>query len=318
MEVRLEVPPWATHLLSDLHDWKRRPLPVGEVAPFAIPDDAWFEYAWLDAEGTMRADPGGVGAGNPWWPAACVITGPEHRLHPGVPSAEATSRSRLERVRLTSRFLGQDRWHFVYSTGDGDGPRPVVYTQDGKAFWHWGRVGPLVDRATDAGELPSAHYVFVQPEQRSRDYAFHEPFRSYVLEELLPAVEDARSCDGRRVLMGASLGALASADLALARPDLFGSVVSLSGAFLIAPGDDPIDPYAGGEWLRSRLQAGDGAHVRWRLECGTLEWLIGAHRRLAAVLADRRLDHVCVERAYGHNWSHWRQALPEALRWALG
>lgn len=318
MEVRLEVPVWATHLLSDLHDWKRRPLPVADLDRFTIPDDAWFEYAWLDRDGAMRPDPGGENAGNPWWPAACVIRGPRHREHPDVARDTDSPSSRLRRVRLRSEHLGMDRWHFIYSPVAANGPRPLIYIQDGKAFWHWGRVGSLVDRFTADGSVPAAHYVFIQPELRSREYVFHEPFRRFVLDELMPAVELELPCDGRRILWGASLGALASADLAIGRPDLFGTVVAQSGAFLIAPGDDPVDPYDGSEWLLSRFRAGDGGGIRWRLECGRLEWLIDSHRRLEHALSVTGAEYACIEHPYGHNWANWRHGIPDALKWALG
>jgi len=318
MEVRLEAPAWATHLLSDLHDWKRSPLPVDSLVPFDIPDDAWFEYAWLDADGEVRAHPGGEPAGNPWTGAACVLRGPRYADHPDVAASDAPSAARLGRVRLESEEFETPRWHFHYSPTGPEGPRPVVYFQDGKAFWHWGRIGPLVDRLTEAGEIPAAHYVFIQPESRSREYVFHQPFRSFFLGELMPTIEAQLPCDGRRVLWGASLGALASADLALGRPDLFATVVAQSGAFLIAPDDKPIDPFAGGEWLLERFRAGEGRDIRWRLECGTLEWLLPAHHRLESALPAVGADHVTLTRNIGHNWANWRQGVPDALRWALG
>ena len=63
MRVDFNPPSWATHLLSDLTDWQRDPLPVVEVAPFEIPDDAYFEYAWQDAAGERR--PGGGSSEGP-------------------------------------------------------------------------------------------------------------------------------------------------------------------------------------------------------------------------------------------------------------
>ena len=41
MRVDLQPPAWATHLLSDLTDWQRAPLPAADVAPFDLPDDAY-------------------------------------------------------------------------------------------------------------------------------------------------------------------------------------------------------------------------------------------------------------------------------------
>lgn len=317
MEVRLTPPSWATHLISDITDWERRPLPVGELRPFEVPDDAWFEYAWLDEAGEPRSDPDGVPAHNPWWPHACRLTGPEHRAPADVPSAEATAAGRLERHSLESAHLAGRRRLFTYAPGPFAGPRPLVLLQDGKACWHYGRVGPLVDVLTAIGAIRPAFYAFLQPERRSREYAFHAPFREHVLGEVLPFLDELWPCDGERILWGASMGATASAWLALESPDTFGTVLSHSGAFLGAPWDAAFDPYGGGEWLLSQVRAGRGREVRWSLECGTLEWLIGAHRRLDAALREGEYEVRTAERPLGHHWRNWRRGLPAALKWAL-
>ncbi|MBU0743150.1 esterase family protein, partial [bacterium] len=116
------------------------------------------------------------------------------------------------------------------------------------------------------------------------------------------------------LLLGASLGALAAADLALGRPGLFGAVGALSGAFLSGPDDDPPDPFAGSEWLLGRLRAGAGRDIRWHLDCGTLEWLLPGHRRLEQALLAMGHEHQCLTRNVGHNWTNWRNALPAALK----
>jgi enterochelin esterase family protein len=317
LEAALRPPVGATHLLSDLHDWRRRPLPVAELASFALPDDAWFEYAWLDAGGDPCADPAGVPAGNPWWPHACRLAGPRWSVDPVVAAAAARAAHRLQGLRAGSRPTGRERRAFLYSAAGPGRPGPLVVVQDGKSYWHHGRLGPVVDLLTARGEVPPAHYLLVHPERRSRDYIFSAPFRAHVLDELLPAAEARVNCDGRRVLLGASLGALAGADLALARPDLFTAVAAHSGAFLIAPEDEPPDPFSGGEWLRRQILAGRGRGLRWHLECGTLEWLLPCHRRLEAALLAAGCEHRTVERHVGHNWVNWRQALPGTLRSVL-
>ncbi|PIE75421.1 enterobactin esterase, partial [bacterium DOLJORAL78_65_58] len=52
--MELRAPDWATHLLSDLTDWEKAPVPVERVRPFDLPEDAYFEYAWRDADGNKR------------------------------------------------------------------------------------------------------------------------------------------------------------------------------------------------------------------------------------------------------------------------
>lgn len=313
MEVELKAPFWATHLLSDLHGWREKPLPVSALEPFTLPDDAWFEYAWLDADGRPRPDPDGVPAGNPWWDYACRIAGPRWREEPFVPPQPTRSASRLRGHRLDSRHLGPGRRYFTYSTSGAAASGPLILVHDGKGFWHHGRCGPLVDALVAAGRIPPVHLVFLAPGRRSAEYAFNEAHAAFVIEEVLPAMAARVEIEGRPLLLGASLGALAAAHLALGHPGLFDAVGSLSGAFLIGPQDDPPDPFAGSEWLLGRIRAGAGRDLRWFLECGTLEWLLPAHRRLERALLASGCEHLCRTRNVGHNWTNWRNALPGVL-----
>jgi enterochelin esterase-like enzyme len=311
------APPWASHLISDLGDWHRSPLPVADIKPFELPDDAWFEFAWLDAEGNPHPDPKADPAGNPWWDYACCRFGPDFREHTDIPRAQTKAESRFVRHKYQSVHLGSPRWVFMYSPAGPDEPRPLVLFQDGKATWHHGRVGPLVDALTRKGDIPAAHYVFVQPEKRGEDYLFSSQYVAFVVSELLPFVESKLACDGRRKAWGVSLGALASAWLALAEPGVFDTVIAQSGAFLGGREDDPHNPYEGSEWLLSRIRAGEGDRLRWSLECGTLEWLHEGHLRLVDAMKTSGLPHRSVERNMGHNWANWRQGIPDSLRWAL-
>ncbi len=319
MEIRLDPPAWATHLLSDLHDWSRAPLPVADLRPFDLPDDVYFEYAWLDAEGKPRPDPANEDRRNPWWPHACAVAGPDYRADPWA--AKATDRPRGRTRRLWMESADGSRRHRVLvhaPDGDFDAPRPTVYLQDGKAYFGWGRAARIAELLQEAGEIPPARYVFIQPVDRGFDYFFNERYRDFLAGELIPAIENRAPCAGRRVAMGASLGGLCSAWLALQRSDLFGAVVSQSGAFLMGPADDPPDPFGGSEWLLDQLRSGAGADLRWSLDCGTLEWLHPAHLRLAEALADGGFEHRAVSRHAGHNWVCWRDGLAGALRFALG
>ena len=56
-----------------------------------------------------------------------------------------------------------------------------------------------------------------------------------MIEEVLPLVEANHRSSGERLLLGASLGGLVSATLALLEPDLFSAVIAQSGAFLGTP-----------------------------------------------------------------------------------
>jgi enterochelin esterase-like enzyme len=320
VRVELIPPAWATHLLSDLTDWQRGPLPVSELAPFDIPDDAYFEYAWQDADGERRPDPDNANPRlNPWWDFASNLQGPDYRPDRWVVPDGVRPRGRLLRMEVSSEILNLNRHVLVYSpAGMAESELPVILFQDGKAYYGWGRVSQVLDRMMEQGECGPAHLVFVPPGQRTVEYAFNPAYRKFLLEEVLPAVEARIKCDGRRVAWGASLGGLLSSHLAWERPDLFQKVVAQSGAFLFSPDMDKTNPFAGGEWLREKVLTEDIPSLQWHLDCGTLEWLLASNENLADALRGRGAQVGFRTRSAGHNWINWRNGLFDGLRFALG
>ncbi|MFO7608646.1 MAG: hypothetical protein R6X35_05535, partial [Candidatus Krumholzibacteriia bacterium] len=141
MRVELAAPGFATHLLSDLTDWQRRPLPVAELEPFDLPDDAYFEYAWQDAAGERHPDPANPNPRlNPWWEYASNLAGPAWRPDPDADPGDARPRGRVLKLEVDSRILGQRRRLLVYSPpGLADAELPLVLFQDGKAYFGWGK-----------------------------------------------------------------------------------------------------------------------------------------------------------------------------------
>jgi enterochelin esterase-like enzyme len=319
MKVELTPPPWATHLLSDLTDWQKRPQPVAEVEPFTIPDDAYFEYAWQDAAGERHPDPANANPPqNPWWTYASNLSGPDYRPDPDANPGDVRPRGRLLKMDVESRILGQRRRMLVYSPpGLAEAALPVILFQDGKAYLGWGRMPQVFDRLHARGEIGPAHLVFVPPVERTPEYFFNPVYRRFLVEEALPAAEARARCDGRRTAWGASLGGLLSAQLAWEHRDLFQAVVSQSGAFLFSPETRERDPFAGEEAFLAEVQGGDPRGLRWHLDCGTLEWLIGSNRNLAAALRAGGADVSFVERSAGHNWTNWRNGLAAGLRRAV-
>jgi len=320
MRIELHPPPWATHVLSDLSDWHHAPTPVDALEPRIIPDDARFEYAYLDAAGRLRADPDNPrDAENPWWPAARLLTGPTWRPHPLATPPEDLPTGRTLRFRMDSRHVGPRRRVILYTpAGLDDAYLPVIFVQDGTGFFHHGRPHQVLEALLTAGKIAPAHLVLVEPRERDVEYTFNEPYLAFFVEELISFVEDEVRCVPERHLLGASLGGLVSATLALRAPDLFSTVLALSGAWTVHPEDNPPDPYHGREWITERILSDPPRDLRWYLGCGTLEWLRDPNRRLRDALAARGAEVRLDERTQGHTWGAWRSLLPEALLFALG
>ncbi len=320
MRVELTAPPWATHLLSDLTDWKKSPQPVGEIGPFDLPDDAYFEYAFLDAQGILRPDPGNTRPIlNPWWTFASNLSGPDYRPDPLAQVSGRSPMGQVLRLDFKSRLLRQNRRLLIYSPpGMANAALPHLVFQDGKAYFGWGKVSQVLDRLLAADRVQPAHLVFVPPIQRTREYAFNSLYRDFLWEELLPFVENRVPNNGYRVAWGASLGGLLSAQLAWQRPDLFQKVVAQSGAFLFSEDMDLANPFVGQESFRQEVETGSSRALDWLLQCGRLEWLLESNRNLARVLAESGMSVRLDETNAGHNWINWRNGLASGLEFALG
>lgn len=329
MVLRVTVPSWARQLASDLTDMARAPRPVtpGETLELELPDDVYFEYGFIGEDGAVRPDPAGrCRAPSVWYGEVSCVTGPSYRRHELADPPADLGGGTEERLRIESRALGQTRRVAVYTPARvaADEATPLAVVQDGVAFKRVGALHLVLEALLRRGEVRPARLAFVEPVDRMVEYAFSEAYQRFVEEELEPELAARYPLTPERVWVGASLGALASATLALRRaarePDAArgDAVLSLSGAFLGTP--ESFDPYRAREsWLVERLRdPGTPLPRTWHLHVGTLEWLHGVNREAAAALAEREgVRCAYTESSAGHNWPNWKDALPAALRTVL-
>lgn len=321
MQVDFTIPDWATHVLSDLTDMERAPHKVdaSKVRKFSVdlPDDVYFEYAFADAAGEVRPDPeNDIKADNPWYPDASAVLGPDYAPSPYA-TPELKAEGRVLRKRLESEALGQTRRLILYTPkGYEDAELPTVYVQDGTAYYRIARLADVLETLLKENLIRPAHLVFIEPIDRSAEYRFNPDYRAFITNEVLPLVEEELRTTDERIAMGASLGGLLSATLALHHPQTFQTVVAQSGAFLGSP--EELDFYTGkSSWVLDTLKEKDPLDVRWYVEVGTLEWLTNINRQVRDVLKEKAYDFVYDERHAGHNWTNWRNGLADALRFAL-
>lgn len=323
MEAEIEIPDWARHIVSDHTDMDRSPHPVdsSSVSSFRVklPDDAYFEYAFLDADGRMRADPGNPRkAQNPWYPEASAVLGPDYRPSRYADLGDEYERGTLDRHRIESNLLGAVRRVGVYTPGGHEGDRlPLLLVHDGTAFMRIAALQRVLEALLEEGKVEPARVAFVEPMDRTDEYGFDEQYRRFTVEELLPFLDENYSGTGERTAVGASLGGLMSATLALLHPELFGTVVTFSGAFLGGP--ENRDFYRAEEsWVLEQLRSQERLPLSWYSEVGTIEWLTTINREVEVELEGKRYVHGYRERNAGHNWVNWRNGLADALLFALG
>jgi enterochelin esterase-like enzyme len=340
------APAGAVSLMGDFTDWDRFPAlpvdPTTQRVSLEVPRNSWVEFAWLDAQGKPFADPEAAKTQNPWYAWARGVEVGTYARHPML-EGRLEGKSKLEntlehqqgphqtgtvhRHSWQGTVFAGTRRAYIYTPPhyDPQNQYPVYYVQDGVAFYRTGRLGEVLDHLLERGHIAPAVLVFLEPNDRNLEYYLNPLYPVFLETEVLPYIEAhfaVRRDAAGRGLWGASLGGLISLYTALERPELYSRVISHSGAFIAQHGavtpQGKHDTTHAPESLLERITAHPPQHLQIALDCGTLEWLCGPNRRMAAALHDHKIPHQYLEYANGHNWVGWRNALPEALLYMQG
>ncbi len=209
----------------------------------------------------------------------------------------------------------------IWSPADaGAGERlPLLISHDGPEMDAYGGLTSYVGALIGDGRLPRLRVALVAAGARNQRYAANPAYARVLTTRLLAALGDAVGVDGRPVLMGQSLGALAALHAAWTDPGTFAGLFLQSGSYFTAA----LDPQESGFefWpevtgfvasVRAAEQAAPDAPVT-TLTCGTAE------ENHANNLAMRdQLSRVGVETGWGeirdgHTWTCWRDTLDPHL-----
>ncbi|HXI19558.1 MAG TPA: alpha/beta hydrolase-fold protein, partial [Gemmatimonadales bacterium] len=159
--------------------------------------------------------------------------------------------------------------------------------------------------------------------------ANHAAYAAFVGNELVPWTRRhyrVSPLPGRAVITGSSAGGLAAAYIALERPDLFGNVLSQSGAFWRGNEGSNDPPW---EYIAVRAAALPHRQIRFLLDVGALETRGAMQGRAPSILAaNRRLRDTLEARGYRvtytevpggeHSPASWRLRLPMDLVTLMG
>ena len=263
-----------------------------------IADGQWL----LDPLNPNRSD-NGIGGHNSYF------TGPAYRPSPHA-SGSRELRGRLERLELPG---GDGRKVQVYLPPDYARARrdyPVLYMQDGTPFIELGRAAETADRMITEGTVEPFIIVFIDPLDRTKEYWADDAFADWMARTLVPLVDAryrTRRARDARALSGASLGGVISVWTALRHPETFARVVGHSTAFQIDEGR-----------LLAALARLDGETrrrhpLRFYLDAGRYEpSILDTSRRANILLRARGYTSAYREAPAGHNYTAWRDRLPDA------
>ena len=162
---------------------------------------------------------------------------------------------------------------------------------------------------------------------RNVELPCNDDFAEFLAKELIPWVRQnyqVTTDPQRTIAVGASYGGLAASFAAFRHPEIFGNVISQSGAYWWKP--DFQNPKNDGEseWLTGRFVTSPRLPVHFYLDVGLLERTSGGLQGdgPSMVVANRHLRDVLRAKGYvvhyrefygGHEYLNWRGMLPDAL-----
>jgi enterochelin esterase family protein len=233
-------------------------------------------------------------------------------------TAHGAAAGEVDVQRLSSEILGNERrvWTYRPPGYDPSHRYPLVLCFDGHAYTldAYVPLPTVLDNLIAAGEIPPLVAVLpdsLDGETRTRELALDEPFVEFVAEELLPWANERLSIESdpaRRVVAGSSLGGLAAAFCGLRRPDLFGLVLSQSGAYQFAEFGGP-----------ARFAVEDRVPLRFYLDAGLFEGRqVQANLHMRDVLIAKGYDVDYRNFPGGHDYFWWRETVADGLMSLLG
>lgn len=249
-------------------------------------------------------------------------------------------------LSMTSKILKMERKYAVYLPPDYESSTrsyPVLYllhgAGDDQTGWvQFGEVLQITDKAIQEGKATPMIIIMPDANTGQRGYANNATgtwrYEDFFFEELMPFVEKKYRIKAEkryRAISGLSMGGDGSFTYALHHPELFSSACPLSAATGPATladvqvrlrRDNPNMPDSTIEKFYKRqsvvqlvnnMPDSSKRSVRWYIDCGDDDFLYEGNSLVHIAMRKREIPHEFRIRNGAHNWTYWRESLPEVL-----
>ena len=179
---------------------------------------------------------------------------------------------RVQRDKFTSKLLGNERTIWIYTPhGYAAGKKPygLLVLTDGSLNVNTLRIATVLDNLIAARLIPPLIAVMVDNPDRWRELSCNSTYADFLAQEIVPwarANYHATDRPEQTIIGGTSLGGLQAACVGLKHSEVFGNVLSQSGAFDWKPAGEKE-----WEWLNRQFAASPRLPLRFSFEAGLLE-----------------------------------------------
>ncbi len=282
---------------------------------FARPNADRLEYL-IGTDGAFRPDPGNpLRAPGPFGDKS-VIEWPEYAAPAWLGSIAGAGP--VEPVELRCRRLVARVRVLLYSTPEPPGvDAPLLVVHDGPEYAEYAGLTRFLDVMSWEERLPPMRAALIRPVDRDETYSASALYAGALVRELLPQIAD-RVPHGKRIGMGASLGALAMLHAQRRHPRCFDGLFLQSGSFFRRRWDSEESGFG----RYQRITRFVGAVLRdafperpvpVTITCGTSEENRSNNRAMADALAAQGYPVALAEIPDGHTWTCWRDAFDPNL-----
>ena len=261
------------------------------------------------------------------------VEGPAAPPETWIKPTPGVARGKLQQLTFESKQLGNSRELWIYTPPGFESSKsavaglPLLMVFDGGEYVSSVPVPIILDNLIAAKHIPPMLAVFVANSdgQRDQELNANPEFADFISNELLPWLRQRfpiASSPEKNIVAGSSSGGLAAAFVAYKHPDLFGNVLSQSGAFCFAPFSDE-EP----ELLPRLMSASDRKPIHFYLEVGTLEAngpsfkgvnMVSCNRHFRDVLHAKGYSITYHEYVGGHSDLNWRGGFAEGIVALIG
>jgi enterochelin esterase-like enzyme len=179
---------------------------------------------------------------------------------------------RVQRDKFTSKLLGNERTIWIYTPhryAAGKKPYGLLVLTDGSLNVNTLRIATVLDNLIAARLIPPLIAVMVDNPDRWRELSCNSTYADFLAQEIVPWARDNYHASDRpeqTIIGGTSLGGLQAACVGLKHSEVFGNVLSQSGAFDWKPAGEKE-----WEWLNRQFAASPRLPLRFSFEAGLLE-----------------------------------------------
>lgn len=318
------------YLIGDFNSWNPHDAaPWSAIAPglwsftLELAPDAYIEYA-LQLETSEesrvpdpfndRATPNGMGHVNNWFAMPAHAETPLTARKAGIPQGK------LMRHRVENGWLlaTGKRWVHLYQP-PVEQPVPLLVVYDAQDYLTRGRITQIVDNLIAQGRIEPLAMALVDNGGPARgvEYACNEATVGFIMRDVLSLARerlnlvDPAERPGAYGVLGASMGGLMALYTGMRAPQVFGRVLSQSGAFELGAEYQPTV-------VTDLVRYAPRAPLKIWLAVGRYEWLLDANRHMHELLTAREYDVTYREYSAGHNYPAWRNDLWRGLEVCFG